>query len=111
MSVSEQMPLAEVKNRLPEVVDRLEREHGRVVITKHAHPGAVDISVEDLESLDFAIAWTAPGRRVLARLPEKAATAAGEFLYGHWPPIPAASASRSSSGSARCTPPGAATTG
>ena len=31
---------------------------------------------------DFAIAWTAPGRRALARLPEKAATAAVEFLYG-----------------------------
>jgi mRNA interferase RelE/StbE len=31
---------------------------------------------------DFAIAWTAPARRALARLPEKAATAAMEFLYG-----------------------------
>jgi mRNA-degrading endonuclease RelE of RelBE toxin-antitoxin system len=31
---------------------------------------------------DFAIAWTAPGRRALTRLPEKAATAAVEFLYG-----------------------------
>jgi mRNA interferase RelE/StbE len=31
---------------------------------------------------DFAIAWTAPGRRALARLPEKAATSAVEFLYG-----------------------------
>ena len=51
MSVSEQMPLADVKNRLSEVVDRLEREHSRVVITKHGHPAAVVISVEDLESL------------------------------------------------------------
>ncbi len=31
---------------------------------------------------DFAIAWTAPARRALARLPEKAAAAAVEFLYG-----------------------------
>jgi mRNA interferase RelE/StbE len=31
---------------------------------------------------DFAIAWTAPGRRALARLPEKVATAPVEFLYG-----------------------------
>jgi antitoxin YefM len=52
MSVSEQMSLADVKNRLSEVVDRLEREHGRVVITKHGHPAAVVISVEDLESLE-----------------------------------------------------------
>jgi hypothetical protein len=33
MSVSEDMPLADVKNQLPEVVDPLEREHGRVAIT------------------------------------------------------------------------------
>jgi prevent-host-death family protein len=46
------MPLADVKNRLSEVVDRLEREHGRVVITKHGHPAAVIISVDDLESLE-----------------------------------------------------------
>jgi len=46
------MPLADVKNRLSEVVDRLEREHGRVVITKHGHPAAVVISVDDLESLE-----------------------------------------------------------
>ena len=52
MSVSEQMPLADVKNRLSEVVDRLQREHGRVVITKHGHPAAVVISVDDLESLE-----------------------------------------------------------
>ena len=30
----------------------------------------------------YAIAWTAPARRALARLPEKAATAAVEFIYG-----------------------------
>lgn len=52
MTVGEQMPLAEVKNRLSEVVERLEREHGRVVITKHGRPAAVVISVEDLESLE-----------------------------------------------------------
>ena len=46
------MPLADVKNRLSEVVDRLEREHGRVVITKHGHPAAVVMSVADLESLE-----------------------------------------------------------
>lgn len=52
MSVSEQMPLADVKNRLSEVVDRLEREHGRIVITKHGHPAVVVMSVADLESLE-----------------------------------------------------------
>jgi prevent-host-death family protein len=46
------MPLADVKNRLSEVVERLEREHGRVVITKHGRPAAVVLSFEDLESLE-----------------------------------------------------------
>lgn len=31
---------------------------------------------------DYAIAWTAPARRALSRLPEKVATAAAEFVYG-----------------------------
>jgi mRNA interferase RelE/StbE len=30
----------------------------------------------------FDVAWTATARRALARLPEKAATAAVEFIYG-----------------------------
>lgn len=51
-SATEHMPLAEVKNRLSEVVDRLEREHGRVVITKHGRPAAVVLTVEDLENLE-----------------------------------------------------------
>ena len=52
MGAAEQMPLAEVTNRLSEVVERLEREHGRVVITKHGRPAAVVLSITDLEGLE-----------------------------------------------------------
>jgi antitoxin YefM len=52
MAMLEQMPLAEVKNRLSEVVDKVEREHARVVITKHGRPAAVVVSAADLESLE-----------------------------------------------------------
>jgi prevent-host-death family protein len=52
MSLADHLSLADVKNRLSEVVDRLEREHGRVVITKHGRPAAVMLSVDDLESLE-----------------------------------------------------------
>lgn len=52
MSIAEQMPLAEVKNRLSEVVEEIEREHGRLVITKHGRPAAVVLSITDLESLE-----------------------------------------------------------
>ena len=56
MTPADHVPLAEVKNRLSEVVERLEREHGRVVITKHGRPAAVMLSLEDLESLEETLA-------------------------------------------------------
>jgi antitoxin YefM len=56
MALSEQASLADVKNRLSEVVERIEREHGRVVITKHGRAAAVILSVEDLESLEETLA-------------------------------------------------------
>lgn len=46
------MALRDVKNRLSEVVDHVEREHDRVVITRHGKPAAVVISTEDLDSLE-----------------------------------------------------------
>ena len=52
MTMVEQMALKDVKNHLSEVVDKVEREHERVVITKHGRPAAVVVSVDDLESLE-----------------------------------------------------------
>lgn len=55
MSLPEQASLADVKNRLSELVDGVERVHGRVVITKHGRPAAVIMSIEDLESLEATL--------------------------------------------------------
>jgi prevent-host-death family protein len=52
MKLSEQLPLADVKSRLSEVVDRVEREHDRIVITRYGRPAAVMLSIDDLESLE-----------------------------------------------------------
>jgi prevent-host-death family protein len=52
MSLSDHVPLGDAKNRLSEYVERVEREHGRVVITKHGRPAVVVLSVDDLESLE-----------------------------------------------------------
>ncbi len=46
------MPLKDVKNHLSEVVEQVEREHDRVIITKHGRPAAVVVSIADLESLE-----------------------------------------------------------
>jgi len=52
MTVEGSMALKDVKNHLSEVVDQVEREHDRVVITKHGRPAAVLVSVDDLASLE-----------------------------------------------------------
>jgi len=52
MTVDGSMALKDVKNHLSEVVDQVEREHDRVVITKHGRPAAVVLSVDDLASLE-----------------------------------------------------------
>ena len=56
MSISGQLPLADVKNRLSEVVEQVETEHSRVTITKHGRPAAVLVSADDLESLEETLA-------------------------------------------------------
>jgi prevent-host-death family protein len=55
MSTGEQMSFADVKNCLSEVVERLEREHGRVVITRYRRPAAVVLNIEHLVSLEEAL--------------------------------------------------------
>ncbi|MGL5865635.1 MAG: type II toxin-antitoxin system Phd/YefM family antitoxin [Dermatophilaceae bacterium] len=52
MTYRDQMALKDIKNRLSEVVDHVEREHDRVVITKHGRPAAVVVSIDDLDSLE-----------------------------------------------------------
>ena len=52
MSMAEQMSLAEAKTHLSEVVEGVETEHRRVVITKHGHPSVVVLAVADLEALE-----------------------------------------------------------
>lgn len=61
MTIAGQMPLGEVKNRLSEVVDEIEREHGRLVITRYGRPAAVVMSVEDLRSLEETLDVVASG--------------------------------------------------
>jgi antitoxin YefM len=77
-SAAEHMPLADVKNRLSEVVDRLEREHGRVVITKHGRPAAVVMSIEDLEGLEETLEMLSDPKLMRRIRKAEAEIAAGE---------------------------------
>ena len=78
MTVEGSMALRDVKNHLSEVVDQVEREHDRVVITKHGRPAAVVVSVDDLASFEetLDIACRPPlMRQVRASLTELAGAA------------------------------------
>ncbi len=50
--MTETLPLAEIKAHLSEIVDRVEREHERVVLTRNGRPAAVILSPADLEALE-----------------------------------------------------------
>ena len=50
--MSETLPLADIKARLSEIVDRVEREHERVVLTRNGRPAAVIMSPADLAALE-----------------------------------------------------------
>lgn len=52
----ETLPLSSVKAHLSELVDRVEDQHDRVVVTRNGKPAAVLISQEDLESLEETLA-------------------------------------------------------
>ncbi|HXH57938.1 type II toxin-antitoxin system Phd/YefM family antitoxin [Iamia sp.] len=46
------LSLSEIKARLSEIVDQVEREHDRVVLTRHGVPAAVVVSPADLQALE-----------------------------------------------------------
>lgn len=50
--MTETLPLAEIKAQLSKIVDRVEFEHDRVVLTRNGRPAAVIMSPEDLAALE-----------------------------------------------------------
>jgi antitoxin YefM len=50
--MSETLPLATVKARFSEIVDRVARQQDRVIVTRNGQPAAVLVSTDDLESLE-----------------------------------------------------------
>lgn len=50
--MTETFSLSEIKARLSEIVDRVEHEHDRVVLTRNGRPAAVLVSPDELEALE-----------------------------------------------------------
>lgn len=50
--MSDVLPLAEVKAKFSEMVDRVEQQHDRITVTRNGRPAAVLISADDLAALE-----------------------------------------------------------
>jgi antitoxin YefM len=74
----ETMSLAAVKARFSELVDRVERQQDRVVVTRNGKPAAVLISADDLESLEETLAVMSDRSLVTQIRESEAAVAPGE---------------------------------
>jgi antitoxin YefM len=55
LTMSEAIPFTEVKAHLSELVDRVWREHDRVVVTRNGRPVAVLISPDELAGLEETV--------------------------------------------------------
>ena len=56
VTMTETLPLAQVKAHLSELVGRVNSQHDRVTVTVHGRPSAVLLSLDDLEALEETIA-------------------------------------------------------
>jgi prevent-host-death family protein len=76
--MSETLPLSSVKAHLSQIVDRVEGEHDRVVVTRNGRPAAVLISHEDLEGLEETLAIMSDPVLMAQARESEAALAAGD---------------------------------
>ncbi len=74
--------LRTVKDRLSEFVERVQREHDRVTITKNGSPAAVLISADDLESIEETLSVLSDRAAVRELAEAERAVVAGDVVRG-----------------------------
>ena len=74
--------LRNVKDRFSEFIDRVEREHERVVVTRNGKPAAVLVSLEDLDSLEATLEVLGDSEVVRGLIVAEAAVAGGDVVRG-----------------------------
>ncbi|MEE9413707.1 MAG: type II toxin-antitoxin system Phd/YefM family antitoxin [Acidimicrobiales bacterium] len=74
--------LRNVKDRFSEFVDRVDREHERIVVTRNGRPAAVLISPDDLDSLEETLDLLGDQTAVKELVEAEAAIAAGDVVRG-----------------------------
>jgi antitoxin YefM len=78
----EELPLADARNRLSELVTDVEKTHARVTITKHGHPAAVLISPEDLAAMEETLDILSDPQALNAIREAEAQLGRGDFTTG-----------------------------
>jgi prevent-host-death family protein len=75
-------PLRDVRNHFSEVIDRVEREHERVTVTRNGRAAAVIISPEDLAELEETLAVLSDPKALADIREADAAYQAGDIVRG-----------------------------
>jgi len=78
MVMTETLPLAEIKAHLSEIVDRVELEHDRIILTRNGRAAAVIMSPEDLEALEDTVELLSDPKAL-----KEIKRAQGEVAKGH----------------------------
>ncbi len=82
MVMSETLPLANVKSKFSEMVDRVEHTHDRIIVTRNGRPAAVLISPEELESLEDTLDLLSDPDAMRELAESRRANEAGDFIGG-----------------------------
>ncbi len=80
--MSETLPLAQVKSKFSEMVDRVEHTHDRIVVTRNGRPAAVMISPDELASLEDTLELLSDPAAVRELAEARAAHARGDYVTG-----------------------------
>ncbi len=82
MVMSETLPLATVKSKFSEMVDRVEHTHDRIIVTRNGRPAAVLISPEELESLEDTLDLLSDPEAMRELAESKSANESGDYIEG-----------------------------
>ena len=78
----ETLPLAQVKSKFSEMVDRVEHTHDRIIVTRNGRPAAVMISPDDLASLEDTLELLSDPDAMRELADARRAAAAGDYITG-----------------------------
>ncbi len=80
--MSETLPLAQVKSKFSEMVDRVEHTQDRIVVTRNGRPAAVMISPDELTSLEDTLELLSDPEAMRELHEARQAATRGDYITG-----------------------------